>query len=107
MVGQVITLPQDEQLVARLRRKLVEYHGRLELDERGHARSLGSVYKTLVLERLLKDGRVCVDELKLEVERLLGDLDYRRFRNACLVIEDYATTGGKLTIGGTGLPCLA
>ena len=106
MVDQVIILPSDENLVARLRRKLVEYHGRLEIDESGQPRSLGSVYKAFVLERLLRDGRIdSIDELSAEVEKLFGDIDRRRFRNACRVIEDYAVTGGLLVFGGC-LPSL-
>lgn len=91
----VIMLPDDETRKRSLRDKLAEYKERMHPY---HAPELqmGAICKITVLERLLTDGQVDTWGLSREMAQTYGSgFDVRAFQNACGVIDDYATTGGK------------
>lgn len=105
-----IVLPEErrEQLTI----KLAEYKGRIEKDDRRFQHPdfrlmVGddATTKILILERLLKDGRVNTRELMGELRDRLGDMyNPLTLIQPILVINDYCQTGGAHASGGTGLP---
>ena len=103
----ILVLPEDKTRVEQLRKKLEEYMGRY--NPYGAPESqMGTICKTTVLGHLLEDLVVDTFQLYLEMEKIYGSgLDAHKFNVACGVINDYCTTGGKNTCGGTGLPNLS
>jgi hypothetical protein len=103
----IITLPQEDNVKRALEAKLKEYEERLAgfketpLTNTSSIRQLDSVYKIEVVKKLLNKGEVDTDNLAKELKEKYGFLNNRYFESA-FVIEDYCTTGGKNTWGGTG-----
>ena len=108
-----IKLPKDPDLVKRLQDKLEEYKQRLEkekkeVDDGYRAPELvihmlaETNYKIAVLEKLFLEGEVNTYELSRELNSRDKQLNSDAFNNACGVIDDYCTTGGKNTQGGSG-----
>jgi hypothetical protein len=98
----VIELPDDLDPGRRasLEAKLEEYRERLK--QRMEANRYqppeffaSTRYKITVLETLLTDGRVDTHDLYQKIKGEDGSVDLEAFNNACGVIDDYATTGGK------------
>lgn len=96
---QTITLPDNKDLVNKLRRKLVEYQSRMQ--KPGYSKS-DAQHKVAVLEAVLEKGRVEAEELRTQLrkESWFDETDSER---AVYVISDYCTTGGGRVSGGTGL----
>lgn len=101
----ILTLPiHDATRIAQLRAKLAEYELRLN-PYAAPETQMGTVCKTTVLQRLLRDGRVVTWDLCRELRATFGTgFSPDAFINACRVIEDYCQTGGQTNRGGTGLP---
>ncbi len=100
---RVIILPDDEKRKQQLQAKLAEYRERKK--RRGSLFSAHAFYKLVVLERLLRDGKVVVGKMFKEMgESHKEDFDGFDFWDACEVIDDYCKTGGQNVSGGTGLP---
>lgn len=106
----VIILPDERK--EQLQAKLDEYHSRMakDGDPYTHPEQLlfmgsGAAYKSVVLERVLRDGSLRIWDLSLELSERLGPaFNPEKFTKACAVIKDYCETGGINVQGGTGLP---
>ena len=59
-------------------------------------------YKAAIVERLFDKGLVNLSEFAKELKRKYGFINTEDYNNAAGVIDDYCTTGGKNTTGGTG-----
>lgn len=95
-VSPTVKLPDDADRVQQLRNKLQEYKQRPSEEAR---------YKSLVLERILKETEVSTVELASYVEAEVGQPFNRfLFYECCNVIDDYCKSGGSRTILGSGLP---
>jgi hypothetical protein len=109
----VLVLPDDEERVEQLKRKLEEYRERIASAHRANPNKhpgfinlvmADALYKKEILERLLRDGQVNTWVLSLELGNTYGpNFDLEVFDNACGVIDDYCKTGGASIIRGTGL----
>ena len=107
-----IEFPKDIEIVERMQEKLKDYKQRLESEkskigphkapEQVFSTLADTKYKITVLEKLLLEGSVDTHQLSRELDEKDGQLDQQAFENACAVIEDYATTGGKRVVGGSG-----
>ena len=99
----VIRIAEDRDVLVA---KLAEYKKRLEDNSyKPPWAQWDTVYKIAVVEELLEHGEVNTYELSRKLaEQAGGVFDVGAFNNACAVIQDYITTGGKDVIGGTGLP---
>lgn len=107
-----IELPKDAEVVKRLQNKLKDYKQRLaeekkKIDPYKAPEQVFHIladtnYKIAVLEKVLLEGEVNTFELSRELNSQDGQFDSGAFNNACGVIEDYCSTGGKNTRGGTG-----
>ncbi|MEJ0021162.1 MAG: hypothetical protein WDN47_01115 [Candidatus Doudnabacteria bacterium] len=95
----IIRITEDREVIAR---KLEEYMGRLDRFKAPEAQ-FDAIYKIEIIKRLLEKGEVNISDLSKELADKYGVFDANLFDNACKVIEDYATTGGKHAHGGTGL----
>lgn len=111
--GPIIELPTNPSLRQRLEIKLNEYRARL-IDQQKAATAYDAPeviltntadtrYKIAVLEKLLADGKVDTFALSRELSARDSVFTVDAFDNACRVIEDYCKTGGKHSVGGTGL----
>ncbi len=106
--GPVIVLPDERR--EQLTTKLDEYRERLNDNPNMHPElqllaGSDTMYKITVLQTLLDKGRVSTFDLSREMAKKLGDhFNPQLFNEACGVMSDYCTTGGKNTTGGTGLP---
>ncbi|MDP3779448.1 MAG: hypothetical protein Q8R30_05405 [bacterium] len=99
----ILVLPEDKMRVEQLRKKLEEYKQRAD-PYRAPELQMGTVCKTAILERLLRDMVVDTWQLCLEMKETYGSgFDPQKFGVACGVIADYCNTGGRNTTGGTGL----
>lgn len=96
--GQVIEKPTDENLVAALTLKLVEYRKRLEGQHH-----ISDAYKYKVLESVLYNGRVDVAELARQITREGGNLNEDELNGAFAVIRNYVENDGVGNFDGTGL----
>lgn len=104
---QVIILPNDDVLVARLRLKLEEYITRIDPFHAPELQ-LSTHLKIETLETLLNNHTVDTRKLSLELAEKYGEIfDIALFNNTCDIINDYVKTGGKNLKGGTGLPNLS
>ena len=107
-----IELPRNFKTIERLQDKLKDYKQRLEskkdkvdpykAPEQTFRVFAGTKYKIAVVEKLLLEGNVDTHQLSLELGEKDGQFDKQAFENACSVIKDYVTTGGKRVTGGTG-----
>lgn len=111
-LSEWVTLPDIPALKERLTAKLAEYKERIERYKREYAISsvgvvldrngnlLDAIYKSSIVEALLKDGKVNIGELR---EKLKSDFNGYilddQFTNAVSVIDDYLRTGGLHTKG--------
>lgn len=104
-----IEFPQDIRIVKALQAKLAEYQERLQkkIKENPHKPPeafADTKYKIAILQELLLTGKVEGEELFKKITNESGEaFDLEAFGKAYEVIEDYAKTGGKSTVGGTGL----
>ena len=98
---EAIVLSDDPILKGKLTRKLAEYRQRLETNQRP-GRQSGTYCKIEVLTRLLQDERIAPVLLREQFKDQPW-FTAEDFRNACGVISDYCSSGGKNTCGGTGL----
>ena len=100
-----LALPTDNpERVAQLRLKLEEYRSRHEAYQAPELQ-IKTIMKTVVLDRLLQEGRVQRTPLAGELaERFGSAFSQAAFANAWAVIGDYCATGGTQNRGGTGLP---
>jgi len=106
-------LPNNEDLIGKLTRKLEEYKHRLAMQrektddgftsiERGLELTADSHYKVAVLEELLKNGRVNTHDLSRKLKEEDHGIFYAsEFGRACAVIDNY--TKNIENSGGTGL----
>ena len=102
----VIVLPSDLKRREQLERKLLEYKGRLD-PYKAPELQMNTICKIVVLERLLKEGKINTEHLQEEMVKTYGSgFSEGAFLNACNVIEDYCLTGGTNTQGGTGLSAI-
>jgi len=100
----VITLPSDPKRITQLKIKLLEYQRRFD-PYKAPELQMGTICKMVVLERLLKEGKINAGDLSKEMAKTYGSgFNEGAFLNACSVIEDYCLTGGANVNGGTGLP---
>lgn len=118
--GFTIKLPEDKELVGKLKRKRSEYAGRLEQinsyipiknekQSRMFYNDSKDYYKLAILSEVLDFGKIEMSNLSLEIfneeKELFGKeiFNLESFNNACEIINDYCVTGGKNVFGGTGL----
>lgn len=105
----IITLPQNDSIKKALEKKLLEYKGRLAefegvpLTEGSMVRQIDSVYKITIIEELFKKGEVDFKEMQTALNEKYGFLA-DRYSESFFVINDYCTTCGQNTWGGTGFP---
>lgn len=98
---EVIVLKKDPQLRAKLERKLHEYENRLK--ETDPETIQDAHHKAVVLERVLKNGKANINELKKEMENYRW-FDKDDFENAVGVINEYCRTSSRgRVVGGSGL----
>lgn len=107
-----IEFPQDIETVKKMQNKLKDYKQRLESQkskidphkapEQVFQMLADTHYKIAVLEKLLLEGSVDAHQLSRELNEKDGQFDIEAFENACGVIEDYSTTGGKRVTGSAG-----
>jgi hypothetical protein len=98
---KVIILKTDRELRAKLERKLDEYKRRFKEDDPALVQD--ARHKAMILEKVLKNGRVNVNEIKGEMKSLSW-FDDDDFDNAVDVINEYCEVGGRGKLhGGTGL----
>lgn len=110
-------MPEDEELRSKLKNKLREYAERISnLAERigeenpyWHPDRVRWAYSTTqqlysaeVLSELLERGELDTREFSLELALYYREFSPYNYSVACGVIQDYCTTGGKNTFGGTG-----
>jgi len=106
---------RNKKLVRQLRAKLEEYERRfqrrqelagtfaaLETVEHHH-----SYYKRVILQTLLKTGRVVTWALSRKIEKTRGVVFPRDFSSASFVIESYISGDPTGVTGSTGLPDVA
>ena len=112
-----IILPDDKKVRKQLESKLEEYKIRASEDRLAAEKEGGNIvytapevisgvsrdsyFKTKVLEKLVKDGRVSISYFKQDV---VSDDDIMYLKNAFGVIKSYVEAGGEHVVGGTGLP---
>ena len=94
---------------SRLVLKLAEYKERLRKSEfiinprdSSRMRDWDTIYKIAITEKLINEGEVKTLDVAKELRYLYGTISLEYFNNACDVIQDYITTGGKNTTGGAG-----
>lgn len=107
-----IELPKDSKIITNLESKLEEYKQRFEEQKKQILKNQSpeavflmladTHYKIVVCEKLLLYNVVNTNELSRQLSQQDGQFDSSAFDNACGVIEDYITTGGKETFGSTG-----
>jgi hypothetical protein len=107
-----IKLPKDPEIIKKLQNKLRDYKQRFASEQQkidGHKAPeqvfhilADTNYKIAVLEKVLLEGEASTHELSRELNAKDGQFDAHAFNNACGVVEDYCSTGGKNTRGGTG-----
>lgn len=113
----VIRLPKDSDLVEKLKRKWIEYRGRVKnLREELRGENVysapevleselltsDSFYKFAILTQLFLNGEV---DTRVHFAQLSskGSFDSDNYNIAASVIDDYCKTGGEKVSGGTGL----
>jgi len=100
----VICMPDDQYRIEQLNKKLAEYKDIVVCDSYSEERML-HICKAFILSLLLKSGAVKIHYARLKMAEEYGsNFCADTFRKACAIIEDYCTTGGKNSLGGTGLP---
>lgn len=95
----IIRITENREVIER---KLAEYSQRLD-QYMAPETQLDTIYKIAIAQRLVETGEVNTHDLSLELKEKYGNIDVAVFDNACGVLADYITTGGKHTTGGTGL----
>jgi len=91
-----IEKPTDEELLAKLERKLEEYKARTD--------DADAVYKIAVLETLLSGGLVDFNTLEAELfSENKENFDSRKYYDAFMIIRSYVTGNSDKVHGGTGL----
>jgi hypothetical protein len=109
----MITLPENEDLVKRLKVKISHYEARMKKtiadeDIKWKAPEViqsilaDSLYKKTIIEKLLGDGKVNTHELSKEIVETHGSFFPADFDRACSVVNDYCETGGENCYGGDG-----
>ncbi len=111
-LSESVTLPDIPALKERLAGKLEEYKKRIERYKREYAVNsvgvvldrngnlLDAIYKSSIVEALLKHGKVNIGELREKLKRdFNGYILDDQFTNAVSVIDDYLRTGGLHTKG--------
>ena len=89
-VGFVIELPQDEERVAKLGRKLKEYEGReTTAIQNGEKQPAHEMYKRVILGELLREGRVDLNDLMKRMSEVHGGINREEFIDAANVIQTY------------------
>ena len=107
-----IELPKNPEIIKRLQNKLKDYKQRLaekkkKIDAYKAPEQVFHIladtnYKIAVLEKVLLEGEVSMHELSRELNAKDGQFDAHAFNNACGVVENYCSTGGKNARGGSG-----
>lgn len=97
--GPIIRLVENRDV---MEAKLKEYESRLDKFKAPELQ-LDTIYKIAVAKSLVETGEVDTHNLSMELNNRYGFLDERLFDNACGVISDYISSGGKNLRGGTGL----
>lgn len=107
-VSHLIKIGEDR---ARLRAKLDEYKERLNKKQKvkpyGAPETqldFDTIYKIAITQKLVDDGEVNTHDLSRSLVAQYQTFNSELFNEACAVIQDYITTGGRNVIGGTGLP---
>jgi Zn-dependent M16 (insulinase) family peptidase len=91
-----IEKPTDEELLAKLERKLEEYKARTDDPD--------ASYKIAVLETLLSGGLVDFNTLEAELfSKNKENFDSRKYYDAFMIIRSYVTGNLSKVHGGTGL----
>lgn len=104
-----IEFPEDMAIVRALQNKLTEYKERLEKQTKDNPYKAPEVfadtkYKITILEELLTKGEVDGEKLFKKITNTGKEaFNFDAYNEAYKVIEDYAKTGGKGVVGGTGL----
>ena len=106
-----IAIPADPTRKEQLQKKLEEYWERLDLPRYASYRT-STLMKIEILSRMLEEGEIFTDGLLEELKKkYAGSTEFGHeiateliFADACVVINDYCTTGGVNILGGTGLP---
>ncbi len=103
--SRVLTLPTDNAVrIAQLTAKLEEYRRRFD-PHKAPELQMHLLMKTILLDTLLRHGRVETGSLSERLAARFGaSFSLRVFADACAVISDYCTSGGEHVCGGTGLP---
>lgn len=116
MADKIIQLPKNQDLVERLRKKLVQYAQRAsdlvdqikEENPYWHPELVvqnycitNQFYKLAVLSELLEKREIGAQAFSLELAEEYNVFDINNFNQACGVIDDYCRTGGAHAQGGT------
>ena len=105
-VGTYLELTADKERIKRLEAKLAEYKNRFA--KKAHLapeKQQDLYFRHYILENLLKNKRLEISEIKNEMKAKYGSVFKESvFLGAVRVVDDYNTTGGLATFGGTGLP---
>lgn len=96
-IDEVVELT-DPTRKTQLGAKLAEYRERLEGAKAGDP---GHLARVQILEALLRDGKVAFSQFE-SADWHRRDGTYFAFDNAWMLIKDYAETGGRNVIKGTG-----
>ena len=83
--------------------KLEEYRKRIG-KHLSPADEIQLMYRIAILEELIKTGEVSADALLGQfMDTFRNVFNLRVFKEAYKIVKDYAETGGKNLVGGTGL----
>ncbi|MBN2095978.1 hypothetical protein JW752_01105 [Candidatus Peregrinibacteria bacterium] len=99
-----IQVPKNTERIVQLQKKLRSYYERYDL-RTAPREQMDTICKIRVLVELLTHGHCRPRDLEQEMCPAYGDdFDHEAFENACLVINDYCSTGGQMVRQGEGLP---
>ena len=97
-----IIMPDDPEIKIFLKRKFIEYTGRIEKIKKSQPYANPQLYydsmpgyKAFIIKSLLTYGEVETKQIASEIKEEFGWLDTRLFNLAAQVIYDYCETGGK------------
>jgi len=85
-----------------LTQKLEQYKERMAGNIVPKAVQLDSAYKIILVQELLKEGKIDTTVIEKKIRDHYGDdlFDEVKFKNACGVIKSYISDGGKKLHGG-------
>lgn len=113
-LNEWMRLPEVPGLRQRLTEKLSEYRKRIDRYRKEYAVSslgvvvdrngnlLDAIYKSAIVDALLKQGKVNIGELREKIKQdSNGYIQDDQFTNAVSVVDDYLRTGGAHTKGSS------